>query len=107
MVLIDVSTRWSHVCILSSCNVAFSRLFVQIIKLRAQFPNYPIKAIRLDNACEFTSRTFNDYCISVGINVEHPIAYVHTQNGLAESLIKCLQLIVRLLLMKTKLLASA
>ena len=35
MVLIDVSTRWSHVCLLSSRNLAFTRLFAQIIKLRA------------------------------------------------------------------------
>ena len=35
--------------------------------------------------------------------VEHPVAHVHTQNGLAESLIKRLQLIARPLLMKTKL----
>ena len=41
--------------------------------------------------------------MSIGINIEHPIAHVHTQNGLAESLIKRLQLIARPLLMKTKL----
>ena len=45
MVLIDASTRWSHVCLLSTRNVAFARLLAQIIKLRAQFPNYPIKKI--------------------------------------------------------------
>ena len=44
--------------------------------------------------------------MSFGINIEHPIAIVHTQNGLAESLIKHIQLIARPLLMKTKLLAS-
>ena len=41
--------------------------------------------------------------MSVGINIEHPVAHTHTQNGLAESFIKCLQLIARPLLMKTKL----
>ena len=105
MVLIDVFTRWSHVCIISSRNVAFDRLLAQIIKLRAQFSDYPIKAIRLDNACEFTSQTFNDYFMSIGVKVEHHVAHVHTQNGLVESLIKRLQLIVIPLLMKTKLLA--
>ena len=107
MVLIDVSTRWSHAYILSSCDVAFARLFAQMIKLRAQFPHYPIKAIRLDNACVFTSKTFNDYCMSVGVNVEHLVSHVHTQNGLVESVIKRLQLIAKPLLMKTKLPASA
>ena len=103
MVLIDASTRWSHVCLLATRNITFSRLFAQIIKLRAQFPDYPIKSIRLDNAGEFTSQTFIDYCISVGINIECPVAHTHTQNDLAKSLIKRLQLIARPLLMKTKL----
>ena len=66
MVLIDASTRWSHVCLLSSRNVAFARLLAQVIRLRAQFPDHPIKTIRLDNAGEFSSQTFLDYCMSIG-----------------------------------------
>ena len=61
MVLIDASTRWSHVCLLSTRNLAFARLLAQLIGLRAQFPDNPIKTIRLDNAGEFTSQAFNDY----------------------------------------------
>ena len=53
MVLIDASTQWSHVCLLSSRNVSFSKLLAQIIQLRAQLPDHPIKKIRLDNAGEF------------------------------------------------------
>ena len=64
MVLIDASTRWSHVCLLSSRNVSFARLLVQIIRLRAQFPDHPIKTIFLDNAGEFSTQTFLDYCMS-------------------------------------------
>ncbi|KAJ9535920.1 hypothetical protein OSB04_un000919 [Centaurea solstitialis] len=107
MVLIDASTKWSHVCLLSSRNLAFARLLSQLIRLRAHFPDYPIKAIRLDNAGEFTSQIFNDYCMSIGIKVEHPVAHVHTQNGLAESLIKRLQMIARPMIMKSKLPVSA
>ena len=106
MFLIDASSRWSHVCLLSSRNLAFAKLLTQIIRLRAQFPDYPIKAIRLDNAGEFTSQAFYDYCMSVGIKVEHSVAHIHTQNGLAESFIKRLQLIAKPLLMKTKLLTT-
>lgn len=77
--------------LLSSRNLAFVRLLAQIIRLRAHFPDYPIKKIQLDNAREFTSQAFNDHCMSIGITIEHHVAYVHTQNGLAESLIKHLQ----------------
>ena len=107
MVLIDASTRWSHVCLLATRNISLSRLLSQIIKLRAQFPDYPIKSIRLDNVGEFTSQTFIDYCMAVKINIEHPVAHTHTQNGLPESLIKRLNVIARQLLMKTKLPTSA
>ena len=87
MVLIDASSRWSHVCLLSSRNLAFAKLLAQMIRLRAQFPDYPIKTIRLDNACEFTSQAFYVYCVSVEIKVEHPVALVHTQNGLDSHLL--------------------
>jgi hypothetical protein len=100
MILIDASSQWSHVCLLATRNIAFARLLAQIIQLRANFTDYQIKSIRLDNAGEFTSQFFNDYCMSIGIKVEHPIAHVHTQNGLAESLIKILHMIARPLLMK-------
>ena len=95
MVLIDASTRCSYVCLLSTHNVAFAIFLAQIIQLRAQFSDYTIKTVRLDNAGEFTSHVFNDYYMSIGINVEHLIAHVHTQNDLAKSFIKRLQLITR------------
>jgi len=60
MVLIDASTRWSHVCLLFTCNIAFARLLAQIIRLRAQFPDYSIRSNRIDNAGEFTSQAFYD-----------------------------------------------
>ncbi|KAG7527892.1 Integrase catalytic core [Arabidopsis suecica] len=107
MVLIDASTRWSHVCLLSTRNQGFARLLAQIIRLRAHFPDFPLKTIRLDNAGEFTSQAFNDYCMSMGVSVEHPVAHVHTQNGLAESFIKRIQLIARPLLMRSKLPVAA
>ena len=35
MILIDVSTMWSHVCLIFSRNAAFARLLTQMIRLRA------------------------------------------------------------------------
>jgi hypothetical protein len=61
MVLIDASTRWSHVCLLSTRNHAFAKIMSQIIKLKANFPEHRINSIRMDNAAEFTSQAFNDY----------------------------------------------
>jgi hypothetical protein len=98
MLLIDASTRWSHVCLLSTWNHAFAKFMMQVIRLKENFPEHRIQYIRLDNATEFSSRAFNDYCKAQGIQVQHSVSYVHTQNGLAESLIKCIKLIARPLL---------
>ncbi|XP_062014900.1 uncharacterized protein LOC133731550 [Rosa rugosa] len=67
------------------------------MKLRVHHSDYPIKSIRLDNTGEFTSKSFDDYCISLGIDAEHIVPYVHTQDGLAN----------RILVMRTKLLIFA
>ena len=98
MVLIDASTRWTNVCLLSTQNNAFTSFIAKLIELRAQFPDYPVESIRMDNVGKFTSKAFDDYCMALGIKVEHLIPYVHTQNGLTESLIKRIKLIVRPLL---------
>jgi hypothetical protein len=98
IILIDASTRWSHVCLLSTRNHAFTKFMMQVIRLKMNYPEYMIKSIHMDNAAEFSSRAFNDYCIAQEIEVEHSIPYVPTQNGLAEYLIKRIMLIARPLL---------
>jgi hypothetical protein len=70
----------------------------QVIRLKANYPEYQLKSVSLDNAAEFSSRAFNDYCMAQGIEVQHSMSYVHTQNGLTKSLIKRIKLIVRPLL---------
>ena len=93
MVLIDASPKWSHVCLLSTRNHAFAKLISQIIQIKNNFPGHHVKSIRMDNAEEFTSKTFDDYCMAMGITVEHSVPHVHTQNGLAEALIKRIKFI--------------
>jgi transposase InsO family protein len=88
LVLIDASIRWSHVSLLSTRNHAFAKIMAHVIKLKAQYPEHPIQSIRMDNAAEFSSRAFNDYCMALGIQVTHSVPYVYTQNGLVESFIK-------------------
>jgi hypothetical protein len=98
MFLIDASTRWSHMCLLSTRNHAFAKFMTLIIRLKVNFPEHWLQSVRLDNAVEFSSQAFNDYCMDQRIEVQHSVPYVHTQNGLVESLIKRIKLIIRLLL---------
>jgi IS30 family transposase len=53
MVLIDASTRWSHMCLLSTRNQAFTKFMMQVIRLKVNYPKYRIKSICMDNATEF------------------------------------------------------
>jgi len=103
MVLINASSRLLHVCLLTTRNMVFARFIVQIIRLKIQFLDYAIKKARLDIVGKFTSQAFNDYCVSMGIDIERPVPHVHTQNDMAELLIKRLQLIATPLTLRTKL----
>lgn len=89
----DASTRWSNVFLLSTHNHAFAKIMAQLIKLKTRYPEHRIQSIRMDNPVEFSSHAFNDYYMALGIQFQHSVSYVHTQNGLVESLIKRIKLI--------------
>jgi hypothetical protein len=44
----------------------------QLIKLKAHYPEHRIQSIQIDNAAEFTSRAFNDYCMALRIGFSIP-----------------------------------
>jgi hypothetical protein len=98
MVLIDASSKWSNVCLLSRRHHAFAKLISRIIQMSNNFLDYPIKSIQMDNAGEFTLKAFDDYCKAIGIIVEHSVPHVHTQKELAEALIRRIKFIARPLL---------
>jgi hypothetical protein len=62
--MIDASTRWVHVCLLSACNHVFAKFMMQVIRLKSNYPEYRIKNIYMDNAAEFSSWAFIDYCMA-------------------------------------------
>jgi hypothetical protein len=86
MVFVDASTRWSHVCLLSTHNHAFAKYMTQVIRLKVNYSEHRIKSICMDNVALLSYRFFNDYCMAKGIELQHSILYVHTKNGLTESL---------------------
>ena len=62
-----------------------------------------IKKICFHNTDEITFHAFHEYRISIGIDVKHSVAHVDNQNKLAKSLVKCLKLIARPLLVRANL----
>ena len=57
----------------------------------------------MDNAKEFRSHAFEDYCIASGITLTYSVPYEHSQNGMAEAFIKKIQLVARPLLLHANL----
>jgi len=52
------------------------KVLAQLVKFRDHFPNYSFKKICLDNAGEFTSYAFHEYCMSMGFEVEHLVEHM-------------------------------
>jgi len=73
--LVDASSKQSHVLLLSTRNLTFINLFSLLICFEAHFPNYPIKTLQMDNAQEFQSRSFEDYCITTEIDLTYSVLY--------------------------------
>jgi hypothetical protein len=105
--IVCASSKWSQVALLSTRNLVLSKMLAHILKLKAQFPDNPLMKLRVDNAGEFTSQNFDDFCIIAGIDAQYSVPHVHFQNGTAESLIKRIRIIARTLLMHAKFPASA
>jgi hypothetical protein len=51
IVLIDASTRWSHMCLLSTDNHAFAKFMMQVKKLKVDYPEYRIKRYPYGQCC--------------------------------------------------------
>ena len=105
-ILADASGSHFEVSLLSTRNMVFLKLLGILIRYRNHFPEFPIKHLRMDNAQEFRSHTFEDYCVASGINLTYSVPYEHAQNELAEAFIKKIQLVTRPLILQTNLPAS-
>lgn len=101
MVVKDSSARYSKVQLLTSRNEVMPKLLTSIIKLKAQFPDHPIKTVRVDNASEYVSKSFQQFCASSGINLETSVPYAH--NTSAENFVKQIQMVARPLLLRSNL----
>jgi transposase InsO family protein len=100
MVLVNASGIHFELCLLSTRNVAFAKLLAMLIKFRTHSLDFPVKTLRMDNAGEFRSQHFEDYCLATGIELTYSVPYEHSQNGLAEAFIKKIQLISHPLLIQ-------
>ena len=99
LVLVDVAGVHFEVSLLSSRNIVFAKLLAMLIKFRTHHPDFSVKTLRMDNSKEFRSKHFEDYCTAIGIDLTYAAPYEHSQNGLAETFIKKIQLISRPLLL--------
>lgn len=103
-VLVDASGSHAEVSLLTTRNMVFPKTLAMLIKFRNHYPDKSVWFLRTDNALEFKSQAFEDFCAATGIELTYSIPYEHAQNGLAEAFIKKIQLIVRPLLFHANLL---
>jgi hypothetical protein len=103
LVLIDASGSHLEVALLTTRNLVFPKILAILLRYKNHFPDHPVKFLRMDNALEFRSHAFEDYCTTSGITLTYSAPYEHSQNGLAEAFIKKLQLVTRPLLIHAKL----
>jgi hypothetical protein len=102
-VLADASGVHLEVALLPTRNMVFPKILAILLKYRNHFPELPIKYLKMDNAQEFRSHAFEDYCTATGITLTYSVPYEHSQNGLAEAFVKKIQLITRPLLLHANL----
>ena len=88
MVLVDASGTHFEVSLLSTRNMVFPKLLAMLLKFQTHYPDCHVKTLRMDNAKEFRSQQFEDYCVASGISLTYSVPYEHSQNGLAEVLSK-------------------
>ena len=103
--MVDVACTHFEVSLLSSRNIVFAKVLAMLIKFRTHHPDFPVKTLRMDNAKEFRSQHFEDYCVATGIELTYSVPYEHSQNGLAKAFIKKIQLINQPLLIHVGLLS--
>ena len=105
-VLVDVSGHHADVSLFSTQNLVFPKLLAMLIKIRTHYSDSSMKTLRVDNATEFRSKTFEDYCTATDIALMYSVPYEYSQNGLAEANIKKLQMVAGLLLLHARLPAT-
>jgi hypothetical protein len=73
IISIDSSTKWSQVSHLSTRNLVLLRILPNIQTFKAQFPQHPIQILRVENAGEFSLKTFDNFCQTAGIETQYPV----------------------------------
>ena len=81
----------------------FPKTLATMLRYRNHFPEFPIKYLRMDNAQEFRSHAFEDFCIVSWISLTYSVTYEHSQNGLEEEFVEKIQLVARPLFLHAKL----
>jgi hypothetical protein len=101
-VLIDASSSHLEVSLLPTRNMLFPKLLAILIRYWNHFPDFPIKYLRMNNAQEFCSHAFKDYCVATGITLTYFVPYEHSPNGLAEAFTNKIQLVIHPLLLRAQ-----
>ena len=77
LVLVDASGTQSELTLLSTRNLIFPKILAMLLRFWTHFPDQPVRNLRVDNAKEFRSHHFKDYCVASGITLTYSVPYEH------------------------------
>ena len=80
---IDDYSRFTHVYMIKNKSEALEK-FQEFVELSENLTGNHVKALRSDNAQEYESKAFIQYCKEKGIRKEDTVPYTPQQNGVAE-----------------------
>lgn len=67
LVLVNASHSHAQILLLTTRNIALSKILALLIKFKTHFLDKPIKTLRIDNAKGFRFHAFEDYCTTTKI----------------------------------------
>ena len=80
---IDDFSRFTHVYMIQNKSEVLDK-FQEFVQLTENLMGYRVKALRSDNAQEYKSMAFMQYCKEKGIRKDNTIPYTPEHNGVAE-----------------------
>ena len=78
LVLVDAASTHFEVSLLSSRNIVFAKVLAILIKFRTHHLDFSVKILWMENAKEFKSQYFEDYCLATGIELTLSVSYEHS-----------------------------
>ncbi|TPX30042.1 DNA-directed DNA polymerase [Synchytrium microbalum] len=98
LVTVDYRSRKGFIYPMKTKNEAYQHILTTIFLIKTHHSQCTLKFVRLDNAGEFKSIVFDNFCRANGITAQYSTPHTPQQNGIAEAYNKKLTRVARTIL---------